>query len=405
MNHLNYLCVSIAALLVLSCSAKTGNGNKSIDNLPQTFLIKPDALMRNRQKIKENDPLRVDALTRLTALADTALMYGPYSVIQKVQTPPSGDKHDFMSQGPYWWPDPDKPDGLPYIRRDGETNPEVRQLTDGKYLSAVCSNVKLLAVGYFFTGNRQYAAKAAELLRVFFLDEATRMNPNMNYAQSIPGITDGRGIGMISMRVIVNLIDGIQILESGKQLTQSQYDGLQTWIGEFLNWALTSPNGIDEAKEHNNHGTYYDVQTVAMSLFLRKNEEAARILNEQTKKRIDKQLETDGRQPHELARTVSWGYAQMNLNGLFELALLAENVNIDLWNYVSPGGKSIKKAYLWMLPYAEGKPWEYKQIKPIDKSGFIELSQIAAEKYPDIDLGSILTQNKNETDPLFILTH
>ena len=166
---------------------------------------------------------------------------------------------------------------------------------------------------------------------------------------------------------------------------------------------ITSPIGLDEADEHNNHGTYYDVQTVAMALFTDQKELAANILRSQTQKRIENQFAEDGSQPHELARTLSWNYSVMNLMGFFELALLAENVNIDLWNYMTPNGKSIKKGFLWLLPYAEGLPWQHTQIKPIDLSSIKKLSQIASLKYPDIKIKQVETNS--ERDYLFELVY
>ena len=385
-----YICLNV------SCSKP---------NEPNTFLINSKALVANKQKIKANDSQLLNALTQLKQLADAALEKGPYSVTSKKQTPPSGDKHDYMSMGPYWWPDPSKPDGLPYIRRDGERNPEINELHDAEYIKTIFTDVRLLSLAYYFTEDNKYADKAIELLNVWFLDEATLMNPNLNYAQSIPGITEGRGIGIIDTRGLVHLIDGIQILKSSNQLSQIQYDGLQTWFGEYLHWLLTSPNGIDEADEHNNHGTYYDIQAIAMALFVEKTDEAVKVLNEKTKARIDSQLELNGSQPHELARTLSWTYSQMNLEGFFQLAALSENVNIDLWNYVSPSGKSIKQAFFWMLPYAQGKPWEYKQLNPANQSTYLDLSRIAVVKYPNQDLANWLTKQNDKTNSLFILTN
>lgn len=374
--------------------------------MPPTFLVEPATLVANKQKIKSGDQLLTEALAGLKAEADKALSEGPYSATYKTKLPPSGDKHDYMSVGPYWWPDTTKPDGLPYIRRDGETNPERFSIKDAEYFKDLCRNVRLLAVMHYFTGEDQYATKAVELLRVWFLDEATRMNPNLNYGQAIPGITEGRGIGLIDTRASAYLIDGIQLLQACERLSAAEYDGLQDWFRQFLDWMTTSPVGLDEADEHNNHGTYYDVQTVAMALFTGQKERASQMLEQQTKSRIESQVAEDGSQPHELARTLSWGYSLMNLSGFFELAQLAENVDMDLWNYTSPGGKSIKKAYLWLLPYASGKPWEYKQIKPADKSGFVTLARIAIVKYPDVDSSDFLKQCQDEKpDDLFVLTH
>jgi hypothetical protein len=378
--------------------------SRNEDKLPGTFLIKPEILAANKQKINSGDKLLTEALSLVETDATKALSNGPYSVTYKSKTPPSGDKRDYMSVGPYWWPDPSKPDGLPYIRKDGETNPERYDIKDAEYFKALCRDVLLLSVAYYFTDEEPYAAKAAGLLRVWFLDEATRMNPNLNYGQAIPGHTDGRGIGLIDTRELSNLIDGVQLLKTSGSLSDAEYRNLQSWFAQFLDWMTSSPIGLDEADEHNNHGTYYDVQTVSISLFTGQKERAIQFLNQQTKARIESQLATDGSQPHELARTLSWGYSLMNLSGFFELATLAENVNIDLWNYTSPGGKSIKAAYFWLLPYAEGKEWTYEQIKAINYSDFTRLSHIAVSKYPGDAITSYLKENNYE-NAFFKLTH
>ena len=372
---------------------------------PSTFLIDPAVLAANRQKIELGDNVLSEALAGLKEEAEVALTEGPFSVTHKTKIPPSGDKRDYMSMGTYWWPDPTKPDGLPYIRKDGITNPEIAEIKDHAYFSALCSNVSRLAVACYFTGEGKYAGKAAELLRVWFLDDDTRMNPHLNYGQAIPGITEGRGIGLIDTRALVHLIDGIQLLNAHGALTAAEYEGLQNWFRQYLEWMTTSPIGLDESREHNNHGTYYDIQTIAIALFIDRKDRALQMINDYTKARIEKQLEDDGRQPHELARTLSWTYSQMNLAGFFELAQLAENVEVDLWNYVSPGGKSIKKAFVWMLSHVGDQPWEYQQIRPVDKSGFINLVKIASVKYPDVDMSVFFDKYpEKKPDNLFILT-
>jgi hypothetical protein len=396
-NYKHLLTGAIGLLCLTGCHAGGGNA-------PGTFLIKPGILVEHKQAIQSGDEPLKQALSLLVTDAEKTLSNGPYSVTYKTKLPPSGDKHDYMSVGPYWWPDTTKADGLPYIRKDGVTNPERHDIEDAEFFKNLCRDIRLLALAYYYTTNERYAEKAVSLLRVWFLDAATRMNPNLNYGQAIPGITDGRGIGLIDTRASVYLIDGIQLLKDSQSLTASDYEGLQHWYAQFLDWMTTSSVGLDEADEHNNHGTYYDIQTVSTALFIGQTERAARMLEEQTKARIESQFMTDGSQPHELARTQSWGYSQMNLSGFFELAALAENVQIDLWNYVSPGGKSIQKAYLWMLPYADGNAWTYQELKIADKSDFANLARIAYTKYKDERTSIYLTKSR-ESDYLFKLTH
>lgn len=373
---------------------------------PQTFLLKPAQLIAGKRQLEKKDPATQQALTTLLNIADQSLQNGPYSVVYKSKVPPSGNKHDYMSVGPYWWPDSTKVNGLPYIRKDGQVNPERYAIKDDEYQNAISRDVYYLGLAWFYTGKKQYAAHAAGLLRTWFLDTATRMNPHLNYSQAIPGITEGRGIGLIDTHNVPMLIDGIQLLKDAHVLSDQEYKGIQDWYTQFLQWMRTSPIGLDEADELNNHGTWYDVQQVVIALFTEQPELARQMLERQTKKRIDEQLDVDGRQPKELARTLSWNYSLFNLRAFFELALLAENVQVDLWHYETPGGKSLQKAYSWLLPYATGThTWTHKQIKPKHDEAFLELSAVAARKYPAIDLSALKAQHKDYHNDLLLLTH
>lgn len=349
---------------------------------PTTFLLDAALLKANKDRIQQgNGPLKT-AKQALLAAADKVLSEAAHSVVEKSKTPPSGDKHDYMSVGPYWWPDSTKANGLPYIRKDGQINPERSAIKDETYLKNLCDDVPTLALAYYFSDDEKYARRAADLLRVWFLNPDTRMNPNLNFGQAIPGITEGRGIGLIDTRALANLVDAVQLLKPSKAWPQTDQVALQGWFRQFLSWMLTSPIGKDEEDEHNNHGTYYDFQTVAFALFLDDKPLAKQMIEQKTYKRIQNQLKEDGSQPHELARTLSWGYSVMNLKGFFGLAALAENVNIDLWNYETPDGKSLKKAYQWLLPYAENRqPWTFQQIKALQRGEFGPLKTVADVKY------------------------
>jgi hypothetical protein len=372
---------------------------------PATFLLNADFLRTNKEKIKAGDQTLVQAAKRLIADADKTLKHDTYTVTAKSKTPPSGDKHDYMSVGPYWWPDSTKPNGLPYIRKDGQVNPDRFAINDATYLKNLCDDVELLAVTYYFSDDEKYARRAAELLRVWFLNTDTKMNPNLNYGQAIPGITDGRGIGLIDSRAFAKLADAVQLLRGSSVWAPGDHAALQNWFRQFLDWMLTSPIGKDEEDEHNNHGTYYDFQSIGLALFTDNKTLARQIIEQKTMKRIESQLKADGSQPHELARTLSWNYSVMNLQGFFGIALLAENVQIDLWNYETETGKSVKKAFLWLLPYAEGKKsWEHQQIKAIHMDEFQPLATVASAKYKIAEPAFSLGHQQKENS-LFILTN
>jgi hypothetical protein len=321
---------------------------------------------------------------------------GPFSVVSKGLTPPSGDKHDYTSQAPYYWPNPKSPNGLPYISRDGERNPEINQITDHWNLDQLESSVETLALAYYFKGDEAYAAKAAGLLRAFFLDPATRMNPNLQYAQFIPGVNTGRGIGLIETRGLTSVVDAIGLLAGSKALTTDDQRALQDWFGRFLQWMLESKNGRDEAAAKNNHGTYYDVQVASFALFVGKRDLAARVLEGARQKRIALQIESDGRQPLELARTKAWSYSLMNLDGLMSLATLGERTNVDLWNFQTSDGRSIRKALDFLTLFALGEQkWQYKEISGLKPEALFPLMRRAASAYRDKQYQALMAKVPN----------
>jgi hypothetical protein len=348
----------------------------------QTLILNKESLEKIRNAYLNNDAGQKPLIKKFLADADIIINAKLHSVMEKLVTPPDGDKHDFMSLGPYWWPDPAKKDGLPYIRKDGERNPEYYKIPDQEYFSRMAIDTKSLAVAFFITNNSKYAIKAVKMIRVWFLDDSTRMNPNMKHAQFIPGINTGRGIGLIETREIYMVLDAIGILRSTKEWRGELDQKMKQWLEEYFNWVTTHQYGIDESNEKNNHGTWLDVQVSSIALFLGKNEFAKKIFEDAKEKRIGSQIEPDGKQPLELARTKSWSYSCMNLSAFMHLAILAEHVNVDLWNYQSPHGGSIRKALDYLLPFTKDfNKWEYKQIEKFGKENLVTLISLAEKKY------------------------
>lgn len=298
--------------------------------------------------------------------AKAALAAGLFTVTDKPNPPPGGTKHDYWSMGPYWWPNPDTADGLPYVRKDGYVNPETE---DGRLdrirLRNMCTAIDQLTQSWLAVSDPALAERVAELLRTFFLDMSTRMNPSLTYGQAIPGVCDGRGIGLIETTCFVKMLDNVLLLETKGGLSQDVGHGLRKWFNDFLDWMLTSEHGHDERHAINNHGSWMDAQLVAFALFTGRNKEAKDVLVDVPRLRIDTQLEPDGRQPHELSRTRSLDYSIYNLSALITLAQLGEHVNVNLWQYRSKDGRSINGAIDFLRPFADPKKtWPYPQIDP-----------------------------------------
>lgn len=329
---------------------------------PQLLLLDSVRIATVREKLKADDGSFKAGLAALEADAERALAVPPVSVMDKTVTPPSGDRHDYMSQAPYWWPDPSKPGGKPYIRKDGERNPEINGISDHDNLLRLCTTVGTLGLAYHLTGRNQYAAHAARLTRVWFLDAATRMNPHLRYGQGIPGINDGRGIGIIETRGLPELIDGVTLLGGSPAWTPGDEKGLQAWMRAYVTWLVDSEYGKDESKNGNNHETWYDVQVASLAWYTGQTELARRTL-ERSRERIGRQFQPDGGQPRELERTRSWDYSAFNLTAFFHLAGLGERAGVDLWGYRSPDGRSLRKGLDFMIPFALGqRKWPDAQI-------------------------------------------
>lgn len=351
---------------------------------PKVFLLDAQFLQATRQKLCEGDKTLAPALAELERDAKDGLQAGPYSVTSKRITPPSGDKHDYMSQAPYFWPNPKTTNGLPYIRKDGERNPEINRISDHRALDQMAGAVETLALAYYFKGEEAYAAKAASLLRTWFFEPATRMNPNLQYAQAVLGVNTGRGTGLIESRGLTRVVDAVGLLEGSKSWSLEEQRQLQDWFGAFLKWMQESKNGRDEGAAKNNHGTYYDVQVASFALFLGQTDLAREIIRTAKEKRIAVQIEPDGRQPLELVRTKAWGYSIGNLAGLMALAKLGEVVDVDLWHYETADGRSIHKALDYLAPYGMGQAkWPYQQIGGWPPQMIYPLLRQAALKFPE----------------------
>ena len=327
-------------------------------------------------------PLQL-ALSQLVREADKLRGQPPESVVHKKLRPVSGDPHDYYSLGTYWWPNPRRPNGLPYIRRDGHTNPQCQNNdTDTTRIIRMCERSLTLGLAGYFTGERKYAQAAAEQIKCWFLDEQTRMNPHLNYGQAIPGIVSGRGTGLIDTRLLWMVIDTIGLISPEGVLDTDDIIGLHQWFRDFNHWMFYSDVGHSEYVWHNNHGTWYDAQRAANALFYGDKGLVARIIQQGITQRMAAQIDQEGKQTMELERPVPFHYSLFNLEAHLLLNRYAEHVEFDRWNAVQDG-RSVKLGIDYLMPFiADPDLWPYSDLQGIVWDSALRILLQSMRGYP-----------------------
>jgi hypothetical protein len=360
--------------------------------LSRALLLDPSMLLAAKlalQNDTNNEPVLRTSIEQLLSQANSFISLRPTSVVEKDEIPASGDKHDFLSLAPYRWPDPDEPDGLPYVNYDGRVNPEVYSIPDKKNMDDMAYRVKILSLAYYFTDNPQYASKATELLRVWFLNNSTGMHPNLQYAEVVRGENNNNGTmrGILHGKYLPDVIDSIRLLQHSPSWSNHDQQGMELWFNKYLEWLIHSDHGKEERGQRNNHGTWYRVQVSAIALFLNKPDIARSLLHDVGNELLARQIEPDGSLSREISRRNSLDYSTFNVLGLFRLASIGEHLGIDLWSYRTPQGAGIQKALDYLLPSLLNKEtWPHSQIKLIDRKNMVDLLCRAAIHYPDNQL-------------------
>lgn len=348
------------------------------------LIVALEDLNYSQQQVAANNPSFSAAYQTLIARADKALTHPVYSVMDKTLTAASGDKHDYYSFPPYWWPDPAKKDGLPYIRKDGQTNPDANSdATDKNRLVSMSNDVWTLALAWQFSQNPAYAEKARNQLVAWFINPDTRMNPSLQYAQAIPGINEGRGIGLIDSRSLVEVIDAVELLRPADVLSEEDYQAIRKWYGDFYHWMMTSQNGFEEDNWHNNHGTWFDVQAASFALFSGQPEEAKKRLQITQLRRIASHFDKEGRQMAELERTRPWHYSNFHLEAYNKLGRLGDIAGVDVWNFTLDD-HSLRNGYRYVAGFINSNaPWPWQDLdKMNDKKALVNIIN-AARAWPD----------------------
>ncbi len=298
--------------------------------------------------------LAAEERPRVLRAADKYLAEPPVTVTAASSPRSTGGKHDFFSEGDYWWPDPQNPSG-PYIQRDGETNPD-NFVAHRQAMIRMSLIVPACAAAYRVTRDRKYALHAARHLRAWFVDEATRMNPNLEFAQAIHGRFTGRGTG---------IIDTLHLIEPARAAAQIDMDpgalaAVQRWFAAYLTWMTTSKNGIQERDATNNHGTCWVAQVAAFARLTGDAKLTAYCRDRFQTVLIPNQEAPDGSFPQELRRTKPYGYSLFNLDAF---AILTQTLSgsENLWRWQLPDGRGMAKAVAYMYPFIlDKKKWPLK---------------------------------------------
>lgn len=304
----------------------------------------------------------------LKYLADEVIKEEPYT-ITKYLAPSTKDAtiNDYYSDSPYWWPVEGDPNS-PYIRRDGERNPD-RFMEHKKELAKFYKGILALTFYNYFSESPIYEEKVNELLKIWFIEESTKMNPHLKYSQLIRNRTRLRGVGIIDGRRLGILTEAILLLKSCEKINDNIYAGIKEWYTEYIDWLNTSIYGLDEKKRGNNHGTWWAVQIAGISSFLQIDDNIHLIDSHSKHYLLDNQIDSNARQPLEEERTRSLDYSAFNLTAHSYLSRTLLNYDIDNWNYVNKNGKSLVDVVEYLIPFIiSPENWKIKQINRFDNS-------------------------------------
>lgn len=295
---------------------------------------------------------------RVLALAEAYGQLKPITVTDSTSERSAGGIHDFYSEGDYWWPDPENPDG-PYIRKDGMTNPE--NFTAHRKAMIRLSQISgALASAYIVTGDKKYIEQLVPHLQAWFVDEETKMNPNLLYGQAIKGIVEGRGIGIIDTIHLLEVVLAVNAIEDSTAISSSDVSKIRTWFSNYLEWITTHPYGIKERDNGNNHSVCWAMQVAVFAHFT-SNEKLTQFTENFYKNTLlPEQMNDKGAFPLELARTKPYGYSLFVLDGMAALCQVLSTPDENFFKYETPDGKSMVKGLSFLFPFVKDKStWPY----------------------------------------------
>ncbi|MBW4888572.1 alginate lyase family protein [Mucilaginibacter sp. HMF5004] len=323
---------------------------------PLLFAVLLIANAAHSQQIKKE----ITATLRPYVLTEAALAMTekPITITTESCSRSAGGKHDFYSEGDYWWPNPKSPDS-PYVQRDGLTNPQnfvahrLAMIRFSRLMGALASAYKL-------TGDNKYVKQASKHLNAWFINPETMMNPNLLYSQAIKGVATGRGIGVIDAIQLMEVVKGTEAMQTSSALSKQTLEGVKAWFSKYLTWVTTHKYGVDEMNAKNNHGTCWTMQVACFAKFTNNAELLSFCRNRYKTVLLPEQMAADGSFPLELKRTKPYGYSIFDLDAMCTICQLLSTATDNLWKFETPDGRSINKGIAFLYPYLKDKnAWPY----------------------------------------------
>ncbi len=336
---------------------------------------------------------------RVLKAANQYLSEKPITITASSSPRSAGGPHDFFSEADYWWPDPKDPNG-PYIQRDGMSNPD-NFVEHRRALMRLSVQIPALIAAWKLTKDKRYAQHAAMHLRAWFLDERTRMNPNLQYAQAIHGRVTGRGTGIIDTIHLVEVARALEVIEGAGALSAGELQGIKQWFADYLEWMSTSKNGIEEREAKNNHGTCWVMQVAEFAHFTGNQELLEYCRGRFKTVLMPNQLAADGSFPQELRRTKPYGYSLFNLEAMAMVCQILSTAEDNLWTFELPDGRGMRKAIAYMAPYIRNKrAWPLKPDVMYDaewpmRQNSLLFAELALKRGDYLDLWKSLPADSN----------
>ena len=336
-------------------------------------LISADEAEPIHSAILRKEAWTQDAARRLRAEADKRIKDGPWSVTAERPKGVEIDEHDYYSEAPYWWPNPENPGG-PYIRKDGLFNP-ARFTANKTALNAVADAVFTLGAAAYLLDDPRYAQRAARDVRTWFIDPRTRMNPNLDFAQAIRGVNQGRGAGILDGRVFIRALQGMDFLAQTGSWDAKDQAAVRHWFEDYLHWLTHSNNAEDQKSSGNSHASWWTAQVAAVSGYVENNTEQQMAFNYYREHIFPRQIRRNGSAPGEEARTRSLSYSAFNLEAYSMICRMAQVRGTDLWNVRAKSGATIATVIDYLEPYfSDPKKWAKKQISDFPNDGLYFLA-------------------------------